>query len=111
MTLSAQVSYDSPLRSIPVSHTCSGTETIELSRGKREGGASFPSWQEELRERADVNSRSGVQSAPSSNLAKDHENQSCPCHTGHHRERRDRTSSGEVEADKLAGPAHALLSE
>jgi len=27
------------------------------------------------------------------------------------RERRDRTSSGEVEADKLAGPAHALLSE
>jgi len=24
---------------------------------------------------------------------------------------RDRTSSGEVEADKLAGPAHALLSE
>ncbi len=71
----------------------------------------FPSWQEELRERADVNSRSGVQSGPSSNLAKDHENQSCPCHTGHHRERRDRTSSGEVEADKLAGPAHALLSE
>jgi hypothetical protein len=27
------------------------------------------------------------------------------------RERRDRTSSGEVEADKLAGPAHALLNE
>jgi hypothetical protein len=27
------------------------------------------------------------------------------------RERRDRTSSGEVEADKLADPAHASLSE
>jgi hypothetical protein len=27
------------------------------------------------------------------------------------RERRDRTPSGEVEADKLAGPAHALLSK
>jgi hypothetical protein len=67
--------------------------------------------QEELREHADVNSRPAVQSARSSKLAKDHENQSCPCHTSPHRERRDRTSSGEVEADKLAGPAHASLSE
>jgi len=46
-----------------------------------------------------------------SKLAKRHENQLCLCHTCGDRERRDRTSSGEVKADKLAGPAHALLSE
>jgi hypothetical protein len=52
-----------------------------------------------------------VQPARQSGLAKSHENQSFLCHTVDDRERRDRTSSGEVEADKLAGPAHALLSE
>jgi hypothetical protein len=29
------------------------------------------------------------------------------CHTGQDQELRDRTSSGEVGADKLAGPSHA----
>ena len=52
-----------------------------------------------------------VQPARAAELAKGHENQRFLCHTGDDRERRDRTSSGEVEADKLAGPAHALLSE
>src|SRR5262249_35999276 len=52
-----------------------------------------------------------VQPARQVELAKGHENQSRLCHTRHDRERGDRTSSGEVEADKLAGPAHALLSE
>ena len=52
-----------------------------------------------------------VQPARPAELAKGHENQSFLCHTDDDRERRDRTSSGEVEADKLAGPAHALLSE
>ena len=52
-----------------------------------------------------------VQPARQVELAKGHENRSRLCHTRHDRERGDRTSSGEVEADKLAGPAHALLSE
>ena len=55
-------------------------------------------------------SQAGKRSAANA-LAKGHENQSCVCQTGDDRERRDRTSSGEVEADKLAGPAHASLSE
>ena len=55
-------------------------------------------------------SQAGKRSAANA-LAKGHENQSRVCQTGDDRERRDRTSSGEVEADKLAGPAHALLSE
>jgi hypothetical protein len=55
-------------------------------------------------------SQAGERSAANA-LAKGHENQSWLCHTGDDRERRDRTSSGEVEADKLAGPAHAALSE
>src|SRR5256885_14325499 len=76
--------------------------TVELRIPKLARGAS---------RRRRLNSRSPVESASSSKLAKDHENQSCPCHTSPHRERRDRTSSGEVEADKLAGPAHASLSE
>src|SRR2546427_10620372 len=71
----------------------------------------FPKLARRASRRRRLNSRSPVESASSSKLAKDHENQSCPCHTSPHRERRDRTSSGEVEADKLAGPAHASLSE
>ena len=71
----------------------------------------FPSWQAELGGRAGLNWRREVEPARQAELVKDHENQSCLCHTRHDRERGDRTSSGEVEADKLAGPAHALLSE
>ena len=80
-------------------------------RAERPRYASFPSWQEERGERAGVDSRRVVQPARPAELAKGHENQRFLCHTGDDRERRDRTSSGEVEADKLAGPAHALLSE
>ena len=49
---------------------------------------------------------SGAQRTRSRKVMK---NQSCLCHTGDDREWRDRTSSGEVEADKLAGPAQHIL--
>lgn len=71
----------------------------------------FPSWQAERRGGAGGTRLRLVQPARPAELAKGHENQCFLCHTGDDRERRDRTSSGEVEADKLAGPAHALLSE
>ena len=74
--------------------------------------AIFPSWQEELREHADVNSRlldfNLRFGGRSRNVMKISASPATLALTG---SERDRTSSGEAEADKLADPAHASLSE
>ena len=90
---------------------CSQARTVvQQQRWKRT--LVFLSWQEELVGHADLNSRLREFNlrfgGSSRNVMKISASPATLALTG---SERDRTSSGEVEADKLADPAHASLSE